>query len=148
VSGQLHAPIALLWRKNPSNHWVGGWGHQNRSGRHRGQKSCTYTRFKLQPLGQAVQQLRQLVTSFPLQRPVPIPSQFMWDLWWTNWHWGGFPTSTSVSPDNSHSTKCSILIYHPELVQLSNYWLMYEVDSASHYSAKKKKKKNARPSSP
>jgi hypothetical protein len=30
---------------------------------------------------------------------------------------GRFSPSTSVSLDNSHSTKCSILIYHPELVQ-------------------------------
>jgi hypothetical protein len=25
VSGQLHAPAALFWRKNPSTHWIGGW---------------------------------------------------------------------------------------------------------------------------
>jgi hypothetical protein len=26
--------------------------------------------------------------SFPLSS---IPGQVMWDLWWTKWHWGGFP---------------------------------------------------------
>jgi hypothetical protein len=50
----------------------------------------------------------------------PIPDQVMWDLWWTKWHRGRFSPSTSVSPDNSHSTDCSTLIiyhYHPGLVQ-------------------------------
>jgi hypothetical protein len=28
-----------------------------------------------------------------------------WDLWWTNWHYGRFSLSTSVSPANLHSTK-------------------------------------------
>jgi hypothetical protein len=41
----------------------------------------------------------------------------IWDLWWTKWHWGRFSPSTSVSHANSHSTKCSILVYHPGLVQ-------------------------------
>jgi hypothetical protein len=34
----------------------------------------------------------------------------MLDLWWTKWHWGRFSSSTSVSPDNPHSTNCSIII--------------------------------------
>jgi hypothetical protein len=34
----------------------------------------------------------------------------MWDLWWTKWHWSRFYNSTSVSPTNSHSTDCFILI--------------------------------------
>jgi hypothetical protein len=46
-----------------------------------------------------------------------IPVQVIWDLWWTKWHYGRFPPSTSVSPANYHSTKCSILIYHPGLEQ-------------------------------
>jgi hypothetical protein len=41
----------------------------------------------------------------------------MWDLWWTKWHWGTFSSKTSVSPANSHSTNCSIFVYHPGLVQ-------------------------------
>jgi hypothetical protein len=32
------------------------------------------------------------------------------------WHWGRFSPSTSVSPANSHSTECSIFIYHEGLV--------------------------------
>jgi hypothetical protein len=34
----------------------------------------------------------------------------MWDLWWTEWHWGTFSPSTSVSPTNCHSTDCSTFI--------------------------------------
>jgi hypothetical protein len=45
----------------------------------------------------------------------------MWGLWWTKWHWGKFSPSTSVSPANSHSTKCSILIYHLGLVPQPKY---------------------------
>jgi hypothetical protein len=45
------------------------------------------------------------------------PSQVTWDLWWTKWHWGRFSPSILTSPDNFHSTKCSILIYHTGLVQ-------------------------------
>jgi hypothetical protein len=47
------------------------------------------------------------------------PSLVMWDLWWTKWRWGRFSPSTSVSPDNLHSTNCStmILIYHLVFVQ-------------------------------
>jgi hypothetical protein len=45
----------------------------------------------------------------------------MWNLGWTKWHWARFPPSTPVSPTNSHSTKWSVLIYHPELVQQANW---------------------------
>jgi hypothetical protein len=46
------------------------------------------------------------------------PSQVMWDLWWTKWHWGRFSPSTSVSPANSPSTNSNTLIInHPGLVQ-------------------------------
>jgi hypothetical protein len=40
-------------------------------------------------------------------------------LWWTNWLWGRFSPSTSVSPANLHSTDCSTItiIYHLGLVQ-------------------------------
>jgi hypothetical protein len=41
----------------------------------------------------------------------------MWDLLWTNLRWGRFSPNTLVSPASSHSTKYSILIYHPGLVQ-------------------------------
>jgi hypothetical protein len=37
--------------------------------------------------------------------PVSSPSQVVWDLWWTKWHWGRF------SPASSHSTDCSTVIY-------------------------------------
>jgi hypothetical protein len=51
-----------------------------------------------------------------------IPSQVIWDLWWTKWHWGGFSPSTSVSPPNLYSTNCSTvtIIYHLGLVQWVN----------------------------
>jgi hypothetical protein len=39
-----------------------------------------------------------------------ISDKFMWLLWWIKWHWGPFPPRTSVSPANSHSTKCPVLI--------------------------------------
>jgi hypothetical protein len=35
-----------------------------------------------------------------------IPSQFPWDLWWTNWHWDGFSSEHLVSPRQYHSIKC------------------------------------------
>jgi hypothetical protein len=54
----------------------------------------------------------QVVTSFPLQWPGLDPSQVMWDLWWTKWHRGWFSLSTSVSLALSHSTSCSIFVYH------------------------------------
>jgi hypothetical protein len=34
----------------------------------------------------------------------------MWYLWWTEWHWGRFSPSTSVSPASHHSTNFSIII--------------------------------------
>jgi hypothetical protein len=39
----------------------------------------------------------------------------MWNLWWTKWNWGRFSPSTSVSPANPHSTKCSTFINHPTI---------------------------------
>jgi hypothetical protein len=45
-----------------------------------------------------------------------VPSQDIWDLWWTKWHWGRFSPSTLVSPANSHFTDYStFIIYHPGL---------------------------------
>jgi hypothetical protein len=44
--------------------------------------------------------------------PGSIPGQVMWDLCPTKFRWGRFSPSTSVSPANSHSTKCSIIINH------------------------------------
>jgi hypothetical protein len=50
--------------------------------------------------------------------PGSNPGQVMWDLWWTNWHWGRVFPSSLVSPANSHSTDCSTLIIcHSGLVQ-------------------------------
>jgi hypothetical protein len=39
----------------------------------------------------------------------------MWDLWWTNWRWGRFSPSTSVSLANLYSTNFSTITitYHP-----------------------------------
>jgi hypothetical protein len=54
--------------------------------------------------------LKWLVTGFPPRRPGFASTQSMWDLWWTKWHWGRFPPSTSVSPANHHSTNFSIII--------------------------------------
>jgi hypothetical protein len=36
-------------------------------------------------------------------------SEVMCCLWWTEWHWGKFPPTTSVSPADSHPTKWSTL---------------------------------------
>jgi hypothetical protein len=79
----------------------------------------------------AVQQLRRLVAGFPPWweggyspashhgGPGSSPGQVMWDLWLTKWYWGRCSPSTSVFPDNSHSTDCStfVIIHHPRLVQ-------------------------------
>jgi hypothetical protein len=47
--------------------------------------------------------------------PGSSPRQFMWNLWWTKWHWDRFSPSTSVSLANSHSIVCStLIIYRPE----------------------------------
>jgi hypothetical protein len=35
------------------------------------------------------------------------PSQVMWDLWCTKWHWDRFPPSTSVSPANPSTSRIS-----------------------------------------
>jgi hypothetical protein len=49
--------------------------------------------------------------------PSSILVQVMYDLWWTEWHWGRFSPSPSVSPANSHPIQCPTLTYHPGLVQ-------------------------------
>jgi hypothetical protein len=41
-----------------------------------------------------------------------IRGQVMRDLWWTQWHWGRFSPSTSLSFANCNSTNLSILIYY------------------------------------
>jgi hypothetical protein len=39
-----------------------------------------------------------------------IPAQYMWDLWWTKWHWDRFPPpSTLVFPRQFHSTGAPLL---------------------------------------
>jgi hypothetical protein len=51
-------------------------------------------------------QLGRSVSGFPPWRPgFDSKLGVTWDLWRTKWH-----SDTSVSPANSHSTKCSILI--------------------------------------
>jgi hypothetical protein len=57
------------------------------------------------------------VADFPPWRREFEPGQFMWDLWWTKWHWGGFSKRTSAPLSYSHSSNSSILIYHPGLVK-------------------------------
>jgi hypothetical protein len=47
-----------------------------------------------------------------------------------------FFLSTSVSLANSHFTNCSVLIYHPRLVQQASWWPRYQVDSVSPNPAK------------
>jgi hypothetical protein len=56
---------------------------------------------------------------FEVGGPRSSPGQVKWDLLCTQWHWGRFSPSTSVSPANSHFTDCPtfIIIYHPGLVQ-------------------------------
>jgi hypothetical protein len=47
----------------------------------------------------AVSQLRRLFAGFSQRRPGFEPgSQVMWDLWWTEQHWGTFCPSILVSP--------------------------------------------------
>jgi hypothetical protein len=47
------------------------------------------------------------------------PSLVMWDFWGTNWCWGRFSPSNSVSPANLYSTNFSTITitYHLKLVQ-------------------------------
>jgi hypothetical protein len=54
---------------------------------------------------EAVLYLRRLVAGFPSRRPRFEPRSGR--MWWTNWHWGRFSPSTSVSPANSRSTDSS-----------------------------------------
>jgi hypothetical protein len=54
---------------------------------------------------------------FPLCGPGSIPIRIMWDQLWKKRKLSRFSPSTSDSPANSHSTKCSILIYHAGLMQ-------------------------------
>jgi hypothetical protein len=42
-------------------------------------------------------QLRRLVARIPLWWPGFNPGQIMWDMWWTERHWGRFTPSNSVS---------------------------------------------------
>jgi hypothetical protein len=42
--------------------------------------------------------------------PGSNPGLVKWDLWWTKWRWGRFSPSTSVFPDNLHSTIFSTII--------------------------------------
>jgi hypothetical protein len=46
--------------------------------------------------------------------PGSIPGHVMWCLWFTKWQWDRFSPSTSISPANSHSTKCfTFIIIYP-----------------------------------
>jgi hypothetical protein len=42
----------------------------------------------------------------------------MWDLWRSEWHFGVYPPSTSVSSANSHPTNCSTFTNHPVIIAL------------------------------
>jgi hypothetical protein len=54
----------------------------------------------------------EISTIVPLWWPGFEPSSGnVWHLWWTKWHLGRFPMSTSVSPANSYSTIYSTLIF-------------------------------------
>jgi hypothetical protein len=70
--------------------------------------------------------------------PSSIRSQVMWDLWWTKWYCCIFPPRPSISPDMYHSLKCSILIYHPSLVQKANWWPTHQVHLVLTYLRKNK----------
>jgi hypothetical protein len=61
----------------------------------------------------------------------------MWGLWWIKQHWGRLSQSTSVSPDNHHSTSFSIIIitwgWHSRPVGgCSAEWT--QLDSTPHYT--------------
>jgi hypothetical protein len=58
----------------------------------------------------AVLQLRLLVSVSYLELLFDLRSGQ--DLWWSEWHGGAFPTSTSVSSANSHPTSCSTFTNH------------------------------------
>jgi hypothetical protein len=45
--------------------------------------------------------------------PGSISGQFMWDLWWTKWHWDRPSSSTYVTRANPQSTNSSASINHP-----------------------------------
>lgn len=51
-----------------------------------------------------VTQLWPYVTHISQKRPDSVPGQFMWDLWWTKRHYGGFSQGLLYSLANHHST--------------------------------------------
>jgi hypothetical protein len=61
-------------------------------------------------MGSAIAQAVSFKTVSHHSGPISITRQVMWDLWRTKWNWGRYSPSTFVSPDNPHSTSCSILI--------------------------------------
>jgi hypothetical protein len=59
----------------------------------------------------AVPWLRRLVAGISPRRPgVRSQVKFMWDLWWTNWHWDKFFSELSVFPCQFHSTGAPLLV--------------------------------------
>jgi hypothetical protein len=69
--------------------------------------------------------------------PGSSPGLLKWDLWWTKWRWGRISPSTSVSPANLHSTKCSIIIitrdrYNRPFSGRRAEWT--HLDSTPHYA--------------
>jgi hypothetical protein len=51
--------------------------------------------------------------------PDSSPGLVMWDLWWTEWLFGTFSSSTSVSTANLHSTSSTVtIICHLGLYQV------------------------------
>jgi hypothetical protein len=56
---------------------------------------------------------QKLTQALSYRLPLSFLGQIIWDFWWTKWHWGRFSLSTSVSPDNFHSTTVSIFTNDP-----------------------------------
>jgi hypothetical protein len=43
--------------------------------------------------------------------PVSLPGQFMWDLWWTKWHWDRFFSESFGFPLSVSFHRCSIFTH-------------------------------------
>jgi hypothetical protein len=61
--------------------------------------------FLLHWFNRGVSLIRQLILASYLGGSGSVSSEFMWDLWWTKWHWNMvFCELFQVSPANHHST--------------------------------------------
>lgn len=65
---------------------------------------------------------RRLIAGSHCGGPGSRTGQIMWDLLWAEWQWGRFSVSTSFSPANSYSTRCSTvtIICHLGLIKLDH----------------------------